>query len=320
MYKHLFVIVLVFYSMLISQSVSACTFCMATLNGTTLFGSNEDNDKAASNIWFLPAEEGKYGRVYLGYNDGFTQGGMNDKGLCFDGASTPKSNLKYHPKKKAYKGNLIAKIMEECATVDEVVKMVDEYQFTVLQKQGQLMFADASGDAVVIGGPGQKGRGIDIIRKKKNYMVLTNFFPSNPKKGGHPCIRHSVATQMFDLNSTPSIDNFVSILKAVHVEGNRTATVYSHIFDLNTMTMKVFYFHNYKEDVEFKLEDELKKGPHSYKIKSLFADTELPLVALAYFNDRKNPMALSHSQRVFPSLLNTNPKTRHACQPPTQPQ
>jgi len=292
-------IVLLFCSMLMSNTVSACTFCMATLNGTTFFGSNEDNDKADTNIWFLPAEEGKFGRVYLGYNDGFTQGGMNDKGLCFDGASTPKSNLKFNPKKKAYRGNLIAKIMEECATVSEVIKMVDEYQFTVLQKQGQLMFADALGDAVVIGGPGKRGRDIDVIRKKKNYMVLTNFFPSNPKKGGYPCIRHSVADQMFNLDSTPSVDNFVSILKAVHLEGKGTATVYSNIFDLNNKTINVYYFHNYKEVVEFKLEDELRKGPHSYKIRSLFPDSKLPLVALEYFNDRKKPMALSKSLPKF---------------------
>ena len=161
------------------------------------------------------------------------------------------------------------------------------------------MFADASGDAVVIGGPGKRGRGIEVIRKKKNYMVLTNFFPGNPKKGGYPCVRYSVATQMFDLDSTPSVDNFVSILKAVHVEGNNTATVYSHIFNLNTKTMYVSYFHNYKDIVELTLQGELEKGPHSYKIKSLFADPNLPLVALAYFNDRKKPMTLSKSLPKF---------------------
>ena len=272
---------------------------MSTLDGTTFFGSNEDNEKADTNIWFLPAEEGKYGGVYLGYNDGFAQGGMNDRGLCFDGASTPRSNLRFHPKKKAYEGNLIKKVMEECATVDEVVKMIDDYQFTVLQKQGQLMFADASGDAVVVGGPGKRSRDIDVLRKKKSYMVLSNFFPGNPKKGGYPCIRHSVATQMFDLDATPSTDNLVSILKAVHLEGSETATVYSNIFDLNHKTMKVYYFHNYKEVVEFKLEDELKKGPHSYKIRSLFPDTKLPLVALEYFNNKKKPKALSTSLPEF---------------------
>jgi len=290
---------LVLCSILISHSASACTFFVATVKGTTFFGSNEDNDKADTNIWFLPAEPGKYGGVYLGFNDGFAQGGMNDKGLCFDGSSTPKANLIFHAKKKNYQGNLIKKIMEECATVDDVVKMVDEYQFRVLQKQGQLMFADASGDAVIVGGPGRRGRGIDVIRRKKKHTVLTNFLPGNPKKGGHPCIRHSIADQMLDLNPTPSFDNFVSILKAVHLEGRETATVYSNIFDLNNKIMKVFYFHNYREGVEFKLEDELEKGPHSYKIKSLFPYTEAPLVAVKYFRTGKKPMSLSKSLPPF---------------------
>jgi len=68
--KYILNTALVLSSMLTGNTVSACTFCMATLNGTTLFGSNEDNEKADTNIWFLPPEEGKYGRVYFGYQAG----------------------------------------------------------------------------------------------------------------------------------------------------------------------------------------------------------------------------------------------------------
>ena len=123
----------ILFLMLTVNSVSACTFCMATLDGKTFFGSNEDFWDSDTNIWFYPAEEGKYGRVFFGYNNGFPQGGMNDQGLSFDGASTPESNLKISRGKKSHNGYLIEKILEECATVEEALKIVEEYNFTELR-------------------------------------------------------------------------------------------------------------------------------------------------------------------------------------------
>ena len=155
--------------------------------------------------------------------------------LCFDGASTPRVNLQLSKDKEPYNGNLINKIMEECTTVEEVIKMVEKYRFYALQGQGQLMFADRKGDAAIIGGPG-KDSDIDIIRKKGDFMVLTNFLPNNPQMGGHPCKRYEIANEMLSKNAEPSVENFRSILNAVHAErsSNRSSsTVYSNIFDLN---------------------------------------------------------------------------------------
>jgi len=38
-----------------------------------------------TNVWFIPGENGDYGRVYFGFEDLQAQGGMNDRGLFFDG-------------------------------------------------------------------------------------------------------------------------------------------------------------------------------------------------------------------------------------------
>ncbi len=283
---------------LINYSGFACTFFMSTLNGKTWFGNNEDFMDADTNIWFFPPEAGKYGRLYFGYNNGFPQGGMNDHGLCFDGASTPPSNLKFSGNKKLYDRPLMDKIMEECATVEEVLKVVDEYAFQDLATQGQLMVVDRKGDAVIIGGPGKNGEDVDIIRKQGSFMVCTNFFPNNRNKGGYPCDRFEMATEKLNDNSDPNVENFRSILNLVHVEnpsGSGVFTVYSNIFDLNNNEIYVYFFHNFAEVVKLKFEDEFKKGAHAYKIRDLFPESKLPLKALNDF--------VRNTPRSSPSLL-----------------
>jgi len=43
-----------------------------------LVGNNEDYNIPHTRVWFIPAENGHYGRVYFGYDNWSPQGGMND--------------------------------------------------------------------------------------------------------------------------------------------------------------------------------------------------------------------------------------------------
>jgi hypothetical protein len=61
--------------------IYSCTIFMASKGGKTLVGNNEDFIDPESYVWFLPSENGKYGRVYFGFGIGLPQGGMNDQGL-----------------------------------------------------------------------------------------------------------------------------------------------------------------------------------------------------------------------------------------------
>ena len=250
---------------LIMNTVSnPCTFFMSTINGITFFGNNEDSHMPQTNVWFIPPKEGKHGYVYFGYINGWPQGGMNDQGLCFDGASTARVNIEFSPDKKSYQGVLLDRIMEECAMVAEVIEYNETYKFLGLNIQGQLMFVDKSGDAVVIGGP-DKNNDIDIIPKEGKFLVLTNFFPNHPEMGGYPCWRYNTATNMLKKNPEPSVENFRSILKAVS-----NSTQYSNIFDLNYQAIYIYYKANFEDVVHMNLEDEFKKGAHAYRIGLLF--------------------------------------------------
>lgn len=94
---------------------------MASKGDKTLVGSNEDFIDPESDVWVLPSEIGKYGRVYFGFGIGLPQGGMNDQGLFFDYAALPPSGRNFPPEKKVYPGNLVEKAMEECGSIDEVI-------------------------------------------------------------------------------------------------------------------------------------------------------------------------------------------------------
>ena len=254
-----------------NTALNPCTFFMSTLNGVTFFGNNEDSPSTSwpTNVWFIPPQEGKHGYVYFGYNNGYPQGGMNDQGLCFDGASTPPSKIQFSPDKKPATFFLIDRIMEECSSVGEVIEIVRTCQFNALKRQGQLLFADKKGDAVIVGGP-DKNNDIDIIRKKGNFMVCTNFFPNSPQKGGYPCHRNETAARMLKENAEPSVENFRSILETVSV----SRTSYSNIFDLNNQIIFIYHLHDFSNVVKMKLEDELKEGAHAYRIPRLFSSSD----------------------------------------------
>jgi len=70
-----------------SDSQQSCTIIYASDSTTALAGNNEDYKSPFGTIWFLPAENGKFGRVYFAWKSNgrhFPQGGMNDQGLFYD--------------------------------------------------------------------------------------------------------------------------------------------------------------------------------------------------------------------------------------------
>ena len=78
---------------LTSIAADACTaFCALDATGRVLVGNNEDYSNPRTKIRFVPATPGSYGRIYVGFDDMWPQGGMNERGLWFDGFATPAVN------------------------------------------------------------------------------------------------------------------------------------------------------------------------------------------------------------------------------------
>lgn len=222
-------------------------------------------------VWFVPGKEGKYGVVYVGFENYGKQGAMNDQGLFFDANALKYSKMKSQPDKLSVPKdrNLLMMIMEECATVEDVISFLLKYNLEGFDN-GQVQFADKTGDAAVIGA--DKNGEMFVGRKKGIFQVSTNFSLANPEFGGYsyPCPRFNIATEMLENMEDLTVEYFRSILSAVHSEGS-SPTVYSNICDLTKGEIYIYNFHNFEEEVKFNLEEELAKGEQTYTIAELFS-------------------------------------------------
>ena len=67
-----------------TATVLACRAYLATGGDGPLSGNDEDFWSPNTRMWFVPGEDGGYGRVFLGFDDGYPQGGMKQAGLVFE--------------------------------------------------------------------------------------------------------------------------------------------------------------------------------------------------------------------------------------------
>lgn len=71
-----FSLILIFFA-LISVPIHACTIFVLTDANRTLFCNNEDYSNPVTRIWFIPSGDGFYGCTYIGFDDGWAQGGIH---------------------------------------------------------------------------------------------------------------------------------------------------------------------------------------------------------------------------------------------------
>jgi penicillin V acylase-like amidase (Ntn superfamily) len=281
-----FALVLVFF-FIASSPVLACTVFFASDDKVALAASNEDWADPNTQVWFVPATKDNYGIVYFGFGNGvyppggvprhklkipeegvtkinpkdlygFPQGGMNEKGLFFDGASTEVIKASPARGKKEYDGQLEDLILRKCATVEEVLKLLETYAFNL--NTGQWMFADKTGDSVII-----EAREV-IVRKTGDYQVMTNFLQSRIEPAKVTCPRYKLVSQSLAERNELSVDRVRSLLKATA----QKYTIYSTIFDLTNGDVYIHHQGDFDHTVKFHLNEELKKGERVLKIASLF--------------------------------------------------
>ena len=280
--------VLVFTCLLIVNSpIRACTVLFAFDGKSAIAGSNEDWADTNTQMWFVPATKDTYGIVYFGFGTGeypnggvssrrltipeggitkinpedlygLPQGGMNEKGLFFDGAATDVIKAPPARGKKPYDGRLEDLVLRKCATVEEVLELLETYAFNSVQ--GQWMFADKTGDSVII------EAGEVIVRKKGNGQVMTNFLQSRVEPAKVTCPRYKLVSQSLAERKEFSVALVRSLLKATA----QKFTTYSTIFDLTSGVVHVHHRGDFDRTVKIDLKGELAKGERVIKIESLF--------------------------------------------------
>ena len=147
-----------------------CTGFLVTDGDVVLAGNNEDYVNPQTKVWLVPAGDGRFGRIYFGFDNLSPQGGMNERGVFFDGFATAPRKVVRSTGKPVYPGSLIDKVMAECATVEDVLATFEKYNLEFMER-AMLMFGDATGDAVII-------EGDDVVRRQGRFQVVTNFYQS----------------------------------------------------------------------------------------------------------------------------------------------
>ena len=287
--KSIKIISVVLFILIVSSyfPLYACTGIYATDSDDILVGNNEDWNDPCTKIWFLPPEKGKYGRVFVGYCNLFPQGGMNEKGLYVDGFATSPVKVKNSKHKKKLRGSIMQVVIEKCATVDEALKFLDQYDLSDMEKWN-MFICDAHGNSVIL-------EGDDIVRKNGRFQICTNFHQSKMTSVRAKCGRYKKAWQMLYESKSISVEHFKNILDETHAEG-LYSTQYSNICDLKNRKLYLYHFHNFDDVLEFDLMEMMKDAPVYYDMPELF--DENPKFA-AYNDDLTNGIERRISKRLL---------------------
>jgi hypothetical protein len=251
--------------------IYACTAFMMSDGENVLVGNNEDSKIPYTRVWFIPAENGRYGRVYFGYDNWSPQGGMNDQGLFFDYFSVPKLEIKQSREKPRFQGPFTDTMIAKCATVEDVLEMLGKYHLEWNPKT-QMFVVDRTGDSAII-------EGETVVRNCDAYQVVTNFRLSRIPEDQRPCrapawscSRYKKAEKMLLDSNRPTVAHFRKILQATHRSSYNMigTTQYSNIYDLTNGLVYVYFLHDFDNEIIFNLSEELKKGRHYCDLPSLF--------------------------------------------------
>ncbi len=296
----------------------ACTiFSIVLDDGTVLAGNNEDYMYSINNSMVVtaPSDSG-YGRICF-YNLSYVQGGMNEYGLFYDGASCPSSDVPYDSNKEQLDYNLGDIALSKCTSVEEVEKFFDNYNIPN-SFCDHLLFTDATGASAVF--EWMEGD-IHIIHKghDENYQVITNYWLADPSLGGYPCDRHDTAVELLQKQS-PSIELCASILDATKQNWGDGGTLYSNIYNLSSKEVYVFSRGTmnsaYKIDMELQFRSMEAGTQVSYDISELTYDTQLNFNNSGEENLKKTdtiptPEAAENIETVVISSTQGNSESNH---------
>jgi len=246
----------------------ACSMCKVTINGHSFLGSNEDSWRLGSRIWFENKTFGKFGAVYVGYGDGFPQGGMNEAGLAFDGLTIYRKPVMPDPAKKSLKDPtaFVKEIMQNCQSVDEVKAYAGQFNRTPFNAS-VLMFSDRSGKYLVI-------EPDTMISGSDSKYIIANFCPSNTSEDQKLDFARYKRGEVF-LRNHPNdyAGNYCYALTDTMHECREKigdGTMYSYVADLDKGELHLYFYHDFKTVRDFNLKEELAKGDHKFEMTSLF--------------------------------------------------
>jgi choloylglycine hydrolase len=255
----------------LNASLFACSVLYYTDKGSghIYVANNEDYwYDVKPYIRIVPRSKKTFAHLWYGWN-GFSQGGVNEAGLFFDGAITPPQKIPEGFGKP--KGNIGDDILGTCTTVDDALAYLQLRKIALTD--AHMIFGDSSGKAVVV-------EWVDGVRrttfKKSNRLIITNFLISDTAKGNYPCLRYNAINnaldsleQKKDSINLRSIGN--AIAKAVQIpqtndKGKVGGTLYSTFIDITNKQFIIVPKLDNTKMIKLNLQDEFN-NPKERKIQ-----------------------------------------------------
>ncbi len=291
------VLILVFISI---QASLGCSMFKLTVFGKTMVGNNEDYWNPNSRIWFEQGKVNEYGAVYVGYDDFWPQGGMNQAGLVFDGFSMDYLAINDTLGKKSLDVNFLKDIMKKCTLVEDVKKYLIQYNLHGLETS-MFLFIDKTGKYLVV-------EGDSLITGNNQSYVLSNFYPSLIKDENEINIPiYHKGKRLLESKKDTSISFCTSVMDTMHQERNWGAgTMYTTIYDLKEGSIYLYFFRDYTHVMKFNLNQELKKKNYSLVIPDLFPENKKGQDFLNNYNAINSSLDLYKSEDILSDSIRYN--------------
>ena len=234
---------------LTANLIKSCTIFLLTDAEQTLFFNNEDYTNPNTKMWFIPGGNEHYGCVFLGFDNGHAQGGMNTEGLAFDWWAGGYSPYEVDRTKPLAKSSSSERMLESCKTVDEAIAFYKKHAEPSFAN-ATIFIADKTGASVIIG-------------SKDGKLFFKRSTESQVLGAGAATFQKMIAE-----NNKVQQENGVQILKQCLTTGT-FATKYSNVFDLQSGAISLYRLELNSTETRLNLFEELKKGAHYYNIPSI---------------------------------------------------
>jgi hypothetical protein len=229
-----------------TTSLFGCTIFVLTDGDRVLFCNNEDWFNRATRLWFVPAGKDHLGCAYVGFDNGWAQGGVNEAGVAFDWVAGFEEKYPIDPQLKSIRGNPSERMLESCATIDEAIAFYRTHLEADFRR-GRIMIADRTGASVIIG-----------ARDGKLH------FDRQQHSRGFGWARDQLRAELAK-SPEPTLAACGAILRACLQPGDG-GTKYSNVFDLKSGDIVLFPDPRRDEPVTLNLASELAKGGHVYEL------------------------------------------------------
>ena len=272
----------------LAADLDACTAFIIKKGNQVLVGNNEDWTQTNVRIWVVPGSAGKYGAVYFGFANTpageSREGGMNDRGLFFDGFSAPAIEDSNPLNKPLYRDSVgfPGKALAECASVDEVAALASKFHLPL--HHAMWMFGDRYGKSIII-------EGEQTVGGNGHYQICTNFRQSELQGSVPSCWRYRTADSLLQNMGELTVEYCRDILDAVHLK----ITQYSYILDPNSGQIYFYHFHDFSRVMQMNIAEELAQGPHYIDVLPRFPKK----LGVTLFAEQSKAYYLSFSMMFF---------------------